>query len=342
MDHLTTSSNQQYINQRITEASQIDFANKEYRRVFHIANLKFWSPEAYYDMLKERDVFPRFKAPAKRLANKDVGITVGLRLYSLFNADAKKRLARLKEQAEIKHQKEVQEALAWHNRRADAFYKNQDNQHRQIEHAHQLMRAGDAAQITSYFYFVLHQDDFTTDFLNRYPIGIEDMNYDKASGKLSFAYRLPSDDEILAFQSFQYDQEQDEVLPEPVGSKEKQTQRTNLARKILLRSIILIYRSDAYYLVKDIEITGFLFYYDPSYGQERRKDIIRVHMNRSEYSETDLTRVDVNALFANRLKAKESSGLYSKNPLEIIDIHTKQNSPPSVSRKKPQKDKKQG
>ena len=46
------------------------------------------------------------------------------------------------------------------------------------------------------------------------------------------------------------------------------------------------------------------------------------HMNREEFVQTDFEKVNVELLFSARLKAKVSSGLYSKKAEKIADIYT--------------------
>ena len=84
----------------------------------------------------------------------------------------------------------------------------------------------------------------------------------------------------------------------------------------------MTYESDAYGFLNDVEITGFLGYHDPSYGTLRRKDVVNFHMNREEFVQTDFEKVNVELLYSARLKAKVSSGRYSKKAEEIVDIYT--------------------
>lgn len=92
--------------------------------------------------------------------------------------------------------------------------------------------------------------------------------------------------------------------------------------RVLLRALIMVYKSDKYDFLDDVEITGFFNYYDLSYGTMRRKDVVNFHMSRTEYMQIDFEKVDVETLFSTRLKPKESTGLYTKKAEEISDIYT--------------------
>ena len=57
-------------------------------------------------------------------------------------------------------------------------------------------------------------------------------------------------------------------------------------------------------------------------------------MSRNEYIQTDFERVNVEALFSARLKAKESAGLYMKNAEELSDIYTAKEKTTSTTKTK--------
>lgn len=195
-------------------------------------------------------------------------------------------------------------------------------QHEEINGLHEMMQHGNVEQIAAYFIFALQQDNYSTDFVNQFHVDVADVQYDQENKKLCFAYRIPNKEEILTFSSFVYDAESDSVQPKPIEAKYQLVQRTHIMYRVLLRALIMVYESDKYGFLDDVEITGFLGYFDPSFGTMLRKDVVNFHMNRSEYIQTDFERVTVAALFSTRLKAKESTGLYTKNAEEISDIYT--------------------
>lgn len=82
----------------------------------------------------------------------------------------------------------------------------------------------------------------------------------------------------------------------------------------------MIYYSDQYELIKDLEITGYLSYYDNSYGTNRCKDVVRFTISKQDFDSTDFERVNIKSLFENRLKPKMSAGLYKKPSIELKSI----------------------
>lgn len=311
-----------YLEQKNQEACQIDSANKRYSHRLHYINLQAHTSDEYYDSLKDWREMEPFKEPKKKYSNQDAGISFWLRVKAFFNGDAKSELETKKKQAEAIHEADTKTALDSYNRRAKRFYENRKQQHDGVNRLHEMMQQGDVDQIAAYFAFALQQDDYSTDFVNQFQIDVVDARYDPKKKQLCYAYRIPNKEEILTFSTFVYDAESDSIQPKPIDAKNQLVQRTHIMHRILLRSLIMVYESDEYGFLDDVEITGFLGYHDPSYGTIRRKDVVKFHMSRTEYTQTDFEKVDVESLFSARLKPMESTGLYTKKAEEISDIYT--------------------
>lgn len=311
-----------YLEQKQQEACQIDSENKTYSHNLHYINLHPHTPDAYYNTLKDWREMEPFKEPKKKYANREVGISFWLRVKAFFDGDVKSELEEKKKQADAIHEADIKAALEHYNKRAARFYEMRKQQHEEINKLHELMRHGNAEQIEAYFAFVLQQDDYSTDFVSQYHVDVADVQYDPENKKLCLAYRIPNKEEILTFSSFAYDAESDSIQPKPIEAKFQLVQRTHIMHRVLLRALIMVYESDKYGFLDDVAITGFFGYFDPSFGTTRRKDVVNFHMSRNEYVQTDFERVNVEALFSTRLKAKESTGLYTKNAEELSDIYT--------------------
>lgn len=326
MSNNTVSENHQAINshylaQMNLEASQIDFENKKYFQNLHIVNVQPHTPEEYYDTLKDWHEMEPFKEPKKKYANQVAGISFLLRVKAFFNGVAKTELEAKKKRANAIHETDTKIALEYYNKKAARFYEVRKQQHDDINKLHEMMQRGNVEQITDYFTFSLQQDNYSTDFVSQFHVDVADVRYDPKSKKLCFAYRIPNKEEILTFSSFVYDTESDSIQPKPIELKSQLVQRRHIMHRVLLRSVIMVYKSDRYGLVDDVEITGFLRYHDPSYGTVRRKDVINFHMSRDAYMQTDFKSVNVEALFSIRLKVKESAGIYMKKEEKISDIY---------------------
>lgn len=310
------------LEQREKEAIMVTSNIRNYFHRLHYIDLQPHTPEEYYDTLKDWGEFKPFKEPKIRDAYKDAGITFGLRVKALFSSDAKAELEKKSKDAEAIHENDIRLALDRYQKCEKRFCDKQNLQHKEVEERHRKMRSGDVEQIEEYFEFVLQQDSYSTDLESQFLIDVADLQYDEVNKKLSFAYRIPNKEEILTFSSFVYDREQDEILPKSIDEKHQSVQRNHIMHRVLLRPLIMIYSSDLYGFINDVEITGFLEYYDPAYGTRRRKNVVIFHMSRDEFLQTDFEKVNVESLYSQRLKAKESSGLYSKEPKEILGIDT--------------------
>lgn len=306
------------LEQREKEAIMVTSNIRNYFHRLHYIDLQPHTPEEYYDTLKDWGEFKPFKEPKIR----DAGITFGLRVNALFSSDAKAELGKKRKDAEAIHENDTRRALDRYHKSEMRFYDKQHQQHKEVEERHRKMKSGDVEQIEEYFTFVLQHDNYSTDFESQFLIDVADLQYDEINKKLSFAYRIPNKEEILTFSSFVYDRDQDEILPKPIDEKHQLVQRNHIMHRVLLRALIMIYLSDSYGFINDVEITGFLEYYDSSYGTLRRKDVVNFHMSRDEFEQTDFEKVNVEKLYSERLKAKESFGLYSKESKEILGIDT--------------------
>lgn len=315
MSDNTVSENNQvidtnYLKQKKLEASQIDTKNKNYSRNLHTVNLQPHTPDEYYNTLKDWREMESFIKPKKKYANQEAGISFSLRVKSFFNTKAKSELEIKKELADTIHKKNTKVALENYNNEASLFYEARKRQHDDINKLHEMMRQGNVEQIIAYFTFSLQHDNYTTDFVNQFHIDVADVKYDTKDKRLSYSYRIPNKEEILTFSSFNYDTKSDSILTKPIDTKYQLIQRTQIMHCVLIRSLIMVYESDKYGLVDDVEITGFLEYFDQSYGKNRHKDVVNFHMSRDEYMKTDFKKVNVESLFSIRLKAKETEGFY--------------------------------
>ena len=304
-----------YLEQREKEAIKATPKIRDYFHRLHYIDLQPHTPEEYYETLKDWDEFEPFKGPKIRDAYKHAGISLGLRMKALFSSDAKAELGKKRKDAKAIHENDTKVALDRYHKSEKRFYDKRHRQHKEVEELYRKMKSGDVEQIEKYFSFVLQQDDYSTDFERQFLIDVADLRYDEVNKKLCFAYRIPNKEEIITFSSFVYDRDQDKNVPKPIDEK-------HIMHQVLLRPLIMIYSSDLYGFINDVEITGFIEYYDPAYGTRRRKNVVIFHMSRDEFLQTDFEKVNVESLYSQRLKAKESSGLYAKEPKEITDIYS--------------------
>lgn len=316
------TGNSHYLEHNERDAHQTDIDNKYYFRMLHCIHLLPHTPEEYYNSLKnQRDMEP-FKEPPRKHFNHAAGISFPLILKAFFSETSKRELTKRKKLADALHQADTKDAFESYIKRKEQFYKSRQKDHQEVDALHERMKNGDVEQIEAYYTFVLQQDSFSTDFQNPFQINIGSMQYDRMNKSLSFFYRIPNTEEILTFSAFVYDQDHDVIVPKPAPQKCELLQRTHIMHRILLRALRMVYESDSYEFLDDVKITGFVEYFDSSYGKKRRKDVISFHMNREEFYDTNFEKVNVEKLFSARIRPKQSSNLYSRKEEDIFDIHS--------------------
>ena len=205
-----------YLEQRKQEACQVDSANKTYSQKLHYINLQPHTPDEYYSTLKDWREMASFKEPKKKYANQEVGISFWLKIKAFFNEQIKAELEAKKKQADAIHKADTKAALENYNKESARFYEKRKQQHDGINRLHEMMQRGNVEQIAAFFTFALQQDNYSTDFVNQFHVDVADVRYDQENKRLSFAYRIPSKEEILTFSSFEYDADSDSIQPKPI------------------------------------------------------------------------------------------------------------------------------
>lgn len=326
-----------YLEQQRTQAArqrQMDCEVREYFNRLHYIYLQPLSPDEYYDSLKDKSKMKPYKEPKKRDAEKEAGLPWFSKLWLYvrvhFSSKAKSELETKEKLAAEIHERNKKNKLDRYEEEAKRFEENRKQKNDAVERLHEDMRQGNVYEIVNYFTSALQNDKYslpdnkhsTYPFYTQFNIGVHNVEYDPGKKQLCYAYRIPNEDEILTFSKHVYDAESNSIRPiDELDEKHRLNQRIRVMHSILLRSLRMVYESDAYGFLDDVKITGFLEYYDPSYGTMRHKSVAKFHMNRDAYTQTAFDSVDVEALFSDRLKPKESTDLYTKKATEISEIN---------------------
>lgn len=311
-----------YVEEVKSKTRNRTFEYRDYLRHLHTSGLISCSVEGYYDSLKDRQSFPHYKEPKKAIFNKKAGITLRLKLKSFIFSKAKKELANRKQIADQMYEKENQAKIVRYEKDKDIFYGQLTQQHEEIDERRQSFINGDVNEVQDYFKYVLHSDIYSTNFRDDYPIQVDDLKYDADSSTLSLKYKIPTEEEMLLCNRFEFNPEFNEIVPSPIDKKERELLREGITQKVLTRVLQMLYLSDSYGNLEDVNITGFFEYFDSSYGKFHKKNVINFHMTREEFEKTDFSQVRVSSLFDSRLKPKKSKGIYS---LETTDVKELQN-----------------
>jgi hypothetical protein len=310
----------EYIEKTKNESRELTFRYRDYLRHLHTLDLIPCSVDSYYDSLKDRQTFPYYKEPKKAISNKKAGITLRLKLKSFIFSKAKKELANREKIANQMYDKENQAEIVRYKIDKDIFYRQQKQQHEEIDERLQSFINGDVNEVSDYFKYVLYSDTYSTNFRDDYPIQVEDLKYDVDSSTLSLKYKIPTEEEMLLCNRFEFNQEFNEIVPSPMDKKERELLRKEITQKVLTRVLQLLYLSDNKNKLKNVSITGFFEYFDDSFGRIRRKDVIKLYMSKDDFNQTDFFQVRVNSLFDSRLKPKKSKGIYSLKSTDVKEL----------------------
>jgi len=309
--------NDQHIEEKQEEAYNISCEHLIYNRKLHYIYLHPLTPDEYYESLKDKRQYGKFKEPRIKDFRKGVGITAGLIAKAFIFKEAKEELKNKGAEAKVLHKNDVEQAWTHYKKRRERFYNRQQSYNATFDLLKERLTDNDREQMVNYIEHALNSDNFSVDFQHQFDINVRSIDYNSESSELLFSYRIPDLEEILVFSRYEYDEEEDEIKPIEPDKKLALERRMSIARSILLRAAVMVYLSDAYQNIKNVYITGFLLYYDSAFGDMQIKNVIKVGISKEDFDNTKLETVKVEELFKRRLNAQESSGLYSKKPYEL-------------------------
>lgn len=302
---------------------------RRYYDSLHFNDLYPFNADDYYDGLKDLSKFKEPSNTIRKDAEKDSGISKFLKFKAWFSDSSKAELedkrmkaAELERQYTTSNTKRV-------NRQRESFYQKQKENNKGIDEMLQLLMQHDANEVREYFQAVLSSDQFTLDLMGTnqiYHSIVTVKDYDVKLSELSYSLRIPNPEEICVIDRFLYSDKEDQITSHEFDVALCRKVRLNLVRAILLRSAAMVYCSDTYENIKSVNITGYLRYYEPAFANYKKIDVVKVKIVKEIFEQLNPERLKLEELFVRVLKAKEASGLYSKEPYEMKDVKTKLNS----------------
>ena len=248
-----------------------------------------------------------------------------MKCKSIFSDKAKRELEEKRKEAKVLQQEYEQYHQKRANRMRAQFEKQQRKNHESVDEMKSMYAKRDKKQIITFFNAVLVNDDFTLDILyrkERYDSASMISEYDEKTKTLSYRYRIPNSDEICVIDRFVYDEDSGEVIAKELDKTYAKRVRIHLLQTILLRSAARIIFSDESKNIEFINLTGFLRYYDRTYGNNREINVVKLNISREMIFQINLERANVLELFERVLKEKfkTSAGLYDKEPFRLNEI----------------------
>lgn len=302
---------------------------RNYYRRLHVDDLCILNAEEYYESLKDWSKFKEPRDTSKRDAEKDLKLTILVKLWlkfkSIFSDKAKRELEEKRKEAKVLQQEYEQYHQKRVNRMRAQFEEQQRKNHESVDEMKSMYAKGDKKQIINFFNAVLVNDDFTLDILyrkERYDSASVISEYDENTKNLSYRYRIPNSDEICVIDRFVYDEKSGEIIAKELDKTHAKRVRMYLLQTLLLRSAARIICSDESKNIEFINLTGFIRYYDRAYGNNREINVVKLNISREIILQINPERANISELFERVLKGKfkTSAGLYDKEPFGLTEI----------------------
>ena len=178
---------------------------------------------------------------------------------------------------------------------------------------HDRFVAGEGEPVINYFQFVLNQDSIRLENYDRYQGCPEAIDYIKNEKKLIIAYRIPCSDELCTVVRYSYVKKDNIIKGIQLPKGEATRYRLNTARYLLLRAALLLKEANGDNLIKTIVIHGFMDV------QHYPKTVMRVSVPIRLFESRNPDSFEIEDLFCNVLKAKESYALYSSPDYSLTE-----------------------
>lgn len=275
---------------------------KRYLMKLHYINLYPLNPDRFYEDEKRKAVKNGPKVPTRKDSQKDVGITLWLKIKSFFSEDARKKRDSLEEKAEEYYKENLELVMP---RKTE--YDKQCNQ--RYTFMRDQLRNGDKKEVLRFMKEVLYSDDFSVDGENRYEIDVS-LDYLEDQSQLNVCYRIPNEYEIRVIPRYR----------QKMNKADEANFRIDIVKKVLLRVATMVFLSDIDMNIQKIFLTGYLDYFDSSIGADECKNVIQLKMDRTLFDKIDFEKVSVADLYEKRIKPKMSGMLYLKEPVDLKEI----------------------
>jgi hypothetical protein len=279
--------------------------------------------DEYYDGLKD---WSRFKEPrdtSRKDAEKDSGISRFLKFKAIFSETSKSELHKKKASA-VALQKQYSELSAKEvDLKRKQFYQRQEDNNKAVEKMRQNLMRHNPDEIIEFFQAVLSGDGFTLNRLEaneRYQSFVAVKDYDPTTSELSYSFRIPNQEEICVIDRFLYDDNEGIITSCDFDKTRAMNIRLRVVRAMLLRSAAMVYYSDSHGIIKSVNITGYLSYYDSALGNNQEINVVKVKIGKDVFKQLNLSRLNLKELFVRVLGVKEATGLYSKEPFKLKEI----------------------
>jgi restriction system protein len=150
---------------------------------------------------------------------------------------------------------------------------------------------------------VLDSSDYSDLFQTNF-----DINFDPAEGTLIVDYQLPAPDDLPTIKSVKFNASTGELKETHISEKERKDLYDDTCYQICLRTMHEIFEADSPKHLKKVVFNGYAEYVDRTSGKMVNAVILSLLVDRDEFMEINLARIDPKACFKG-LKGVSASSL---------------------------------
>lgn len=190
-----------------------------------------------------------------------------------------------------------------YNKQKEKFEEEKENFNKEIDNWKRDFENGETEAVERYIKVVLENSKYPKDFEKDYEI-----EYRKNEKILVVSYNMPNTDKVSKIEGYKYIKTKNEIKEIEMKKTAYEDFYENVIFKITLRTIHEIFESTNKDIIEMIAFNGFVTGIDKSNGKEFTNCIISLQVNRDEFEDINLDRVEpkecvrsLKGLFAGKL-----------------------------------------
>jgi restriction system protein len=199
----------------------------------------------------------------------------------------------------------------WEERKK-AFFKQQEEFNANIEQMKQKYLSKNVDSIVEYCDMVLNNSKYLESFPNNFEI-----EYNPENKILIIEYELPSQKDIPTVKEVTYVASRKQLKEVHIPESQMNKTYDDILYKITLRTLHEITESDVVDAIDTISFNGWVRSINKATGKEENNCILSIQVKKTEFANTDLSRVDPRTCFK-ALKGVASSRLSTLTPIQPI------------------------
>lgn len=192
------------------------------------------------------------------------------------------------------------------------FLRKQEEYNSKIDRLKEAYEQSDESAILEYCQMVLNNSKYPETFSINF-----DLEYNSNNNILIVEYELPSIDRLPKIKDVRYISSRDETKESFLSETQLNKMFDDTMYQIALRTIHELFEADQINVIKAISFNGWVRATNKATGKEETNCILSIQVNKEEFTQIDLYKVDPKICFKN-LKGVASSKLSTLTPVQPI------------------------